>query len=55
MKLVHSNNGLLSTVAYQIEGKPQYALEGSVSIAGAAVQWLRDNLNIIKEVQKLNL
>ncbi len=49
-EIVHSNNGLLSTVAYQKDGdKPQYALEGSVSIAGAAVQWLRDNLNIIKE------
>ena len=48
--IVHSNNGLLSTVAYQKDGdKPQYAIEGSVSIAGAAVQWLRDNLNIIKE------
>tara|TARA_B100001109_G_scaffold51528_1_gene41392 strand:+ start:989 stop:2455 length:1467 start_codon:yes stop_codon:yes gene_type:complete len=48
--IVHSNNGLLSTVAYQVEGNdPQYALEGSVSIAGAAVQWLRDNLNIIDE------
>ena len=49
-EIVYSNNGLLSTVAYQIEGsKPQYALEGSVPIAGAAVQWLRDNLNIIDE------
>ena len=49
-EIVHSNNGLLSTVAYQREGsEPQYALEGSVSIAGAAVQWLRDNLNIIDE------
>ena len=49
-EIVNSNNGLLSTVAYQQEGsKPQYALEGSVSIAGAAVQWLRDNLNIIKD------
>ena len=48
--IVNSNNGLLSTVAYQKDGdKPLYALEGSVSIAGAAVQWLRDNLNIIKE------
>ena len=48
-EIVHSNNGLLSTIAYQIDGQaPQYALEGSVSIAGAAVQWLRDNLNIIK-------
>ena len=49
-EIVHSNNGLLSTVAYQKDGdKPQYAIEGSVSIAGAAVQWLRDNLNMIKE------
>ena len=49
-EIVHSNNGLLSTVAYQMEGNdPQYALEGSVSIAGAAVQWLRDNLNIIDQ------
>ena len=48
--IVYSNNGLLSTVAYQKDGdKPHYAIEGSVSIAGAAVQWLRDNLNIIKE------
>ena len=49
-EIVYSNNGLISTVAYQREGsEPQYALEGSVSIAGAAVQWLRDNLNIIDE------
>jgi glycerol kinase len=49
-KIIQSSNGLLSTVAYQREGsEPQYALEGSVSIAGAAVQWLRDNLNIIDE------
>jgi glycerol kinase len=49
-EVIHSSNGLLSTVAYQREGcAPQYALEGSVSIAGAAVQWLRDNLNIIDE------
>ena len=58
-EIVNSNNGLLSTVAYQQEGsKPQYALEGSVSIAGAAVQWLRDNLNIIKdssEVESLEM
>jgi len=52
--IVHSNNGLLSTVAYQKEGEaPLYALEGSVSIAGAAVQWLRDNLNIIKNSEDI--
>ncbi len=45
---VPSHHGLLTTVAYQIEGRPAvYALEGSVAIAGAGVQWLRDNLGII--------
>jgi len=49
-EIIKSSNGLLSTVAYQVEGEnAQYALEGSVAIAGAAVQWLRDNLNIISE------
>ena len=53
-EIVHSNNGLLSTIAYQKEGEdPQYAIEGSVSIAGAAVQWLRDNLNIIKNSEDI--
>ena len=48
-EIIKSSHGLLTTIAYQIEGeKPLYALEGSVPIAGAAVQWLRDNLNIIK-------
>jgi glycerol kinase len=46
---VASNNGMLTTVAYQIEGmQAQYALEGSVAIAGAGVQWLRDNLGLIE-------
>ncbi len=44
---VLSNNRLLTTVAYQIDGKPVYALEGSIFIAGASVQWLRDGLKII--------
>ena len=53
-EIVHSNNGLLSTIAYQKEGEdPQYAIEGSVSIAGAAVQWLRDNLNIIENSEDI--
>lgn len=43
-----SKNNLLTTVAWQIEGKTQYALEGSIFIAGAVVQWLRDSLKIIK-------
>lgn len=45
---VSSNHGLLTTVGYQLEGrKAVYALEGSVAVAGALVQWLRDNLGII--------
>ena len=52
--IIESENGLLTTVAYQIEGEePLYALEGSVPIAGAAVQWLRDNLNIIKSSDEI--
>ena len=52
--IIYSDNGLLTTIAYQIEDQPiQYAIEGSVSIAGAAVQWLRDNLNIIEESSEI--
>ncbi len=46
-KPVLSNNRLLTTIAYQIGGKATYALEGSIFIAGAAVQWMRDGLGII--------
>jgi glycerol kinase len=44
---VPSQNKLLTTIAYQFGGKPQYALEGSIFIAGAVIQWLRDGLNLI--------
>lgn len=44
---VLSDNRLLTTVAYQMGGKPTYALEGSIFVAGAVVQWLRDGLGII--------
>ena len=44
---VASTNRLLTTIAYQLDGQPVYALEGSIFIAGAAVQWLRDGLGII--------
>lgn len=44
---VTSRNRMLTTVAYQLDGKPTYALEGSIFIAGAVVQWLRDGLGII--------
>ena len=46
-QLIASQNGLLSTIAWGLDGKVQYALEGSIFIAGAAVQWLRDGLKII--------
>jgi glycerol kinase len=49
---VASKNRLLTTIAYQIDGKPTYALEGSIFIAGAAVQWLRDGLKIISEASE---
>jgi glycerol kinase len=55
-KPVASKNRLLTTIAYQLDGKPTYALEGSIFIAGAVVQWLRDGLGIIAdaaETQKL--
>jgi glycerol kinase len=45
--LVTSKNRLLGTIAYQFDGKPTYALEGSIFIAGAVVQWLRDGLGLI--------
>ena len=44
---VRSQNRLLTTIAYQLNGKPIYALEGSIFIAGAVVQWLRDGLKLI--------
>ena len=44
---VASKNRLLTTIAYQLDGQPTYALEGSIFIAGAVVQWLRDGLHII--------
>ncbi|MEX0327145.1 MAG: glycerol kinase GlpK [Ruegeria sp.] len=45
---VESKNRLLTTIAYQLDGQRTYALEGSIFIAGAAVQWLRDALKIIE-------
>lgn len=45
--LVRSENRLLGTIAYQLDGEVTYALEGSIMIAGAVVQWLRDGLKII--------
>jgi glycerol kinase len=48
-EMVRSQSGLLTTLASGIDGSPLYALEGSVFIAGAAIQWLRDGLKIIDE------
>ena len=46
-KIVPSKNGLLTTIAWGIDGKVNYALEGSIFIAGAVIQWLRDELRLI--------
>ncbi|MEO1293461.1 MAG: glycerol kinase GlpK [Pseudomonadota bacterium] len=49
---VASQNRLLTTIAYQLDGTPTYALEGSIFVAGAVVQWLRDGLKIIREASE---
>lgn len=46
---VHSRSRLLTTIAYQLDGRRTYALEGSIFVAGAAVQWLRDGLRLISK------
>lgn len=48
-KIVYSKNGLVTTIAWGRDGKVYYALEGSIFVAGAAVQWLRDELRIVDE------
>ena len=50
--LVRSKNRLLSTIAYRLDGRTTYALEGSIFVAGAAVQWLRDGLKIIGKAEE---
>lgn len=47
-KAVSSNHGLLTTIAWGIDGKVSYALEGSIFVAGSAIQWLRDGLQMIR-------
>jgi glycerol kinase len=52
--LVRSTNGLLTTVCYQFDGEePVYALEGSIAVTGSAVQWLRDQLKIIRGAEEI--
>ncbi|MEM6390062.1 MAG: glycerol kinase GlpK [Pseudomonadota bacterium] len=48
-RLVESQNRLLGTIAYQLNGTPTYALEGSIFVAGSVVQWLRDGLGVISD------
>ena len=47
--LVNSHNGLVTTIAWGVDDKVEYALEGSIFVAGAAVQWLRDELGLIRD------
>ena len=49
---VESHNRLLTTVGYRLNGKTTYALEGSIFVAGAAIQWLRDGLNLIRDASE---
>ncbi|MEK4972875.1 glycerol kinase GlpK [Niallia sp. FSL R7-0648] len=50
-KAVKSDHGLLTTIAWGIDGKVNYALEGSIFVAGSAIQWLRDGLRMIKDAK----
>jgi glycerol kinase len=51
-KIIYSKNRLLTTIAYRINGKTTYAMEGSIFIAGAGVQWLRDRMNFFKKASE---
>jgi hypothetical protein len=51
-RAVRSDNKLLTTIAYRLDGRTTYALEGSIFIAGAAVQWLRDGLKVIDRADR---
>jgi glycerol kinase len=52
--IVHSTNGLLTTVGYRLgDAPPHYALEGSIAVTGSLVQWLRDNLGLISEAAEI--
>ena len=49
---IRSNNNLLTTIAWRIDGKTEYALEGSVFMGGAVVQWLRDELEMVRSAEE---
>lgn len=51
-KMIPSKNGLLTTIAWGVDGKVEYALEGSIFIAGASIQWLRDELKLIDNAEE---
>lgn len=51
-KAIVSEKGLLTTIAWEVDGKLEYALEGSVFVAGAAIQWLRDGLELIESASE---
>lgn len=51
-RMTHSASGLLSTIAYQLAGRRTYALEGAIFMAGATIQWLRDNLGLFADVRE---
>ena len=51
-KPVDSKNGLVTTIAWGVDGKVEYALEGSIFVAGAAIQWLRDELGLIRDASE---
>ncbi|WP_417006668.1 glycerol kinase GlpK [Aquibacillus salsiterrae] len=51
-KAVESNHGLLTTIAWGLDGKVEYALEGSIFVAGSAVQWLRDGLRMFTDAKQ---
>ncbi|MCS5557922.1 MAG: FGGY-family carbohydrate kinase, partial [Oceanospirillaceae bacterium] len=52
-KPLTSSSRLLTTMAYRLNGKPVYAIEGSIFVAGAAIQWLRDGLHLIKHASEV--
>ena len=53
-EMVRSQNNLLTTLAWQVGGKVDYALEGSVFVGGAVIQWLRDEMQLVRSVQELD-
>src|SRR5690606_31890071 len=50
--LVRSHNRLLTTIGYRLDGETRYALEGSIFVAGAAVQWIRDGLKLVQHASQ---